>query len=189
VRLGPLGTSTTIWPIVPAQDDQWWWVWSSRWNKNWQGKPKYLEKTCLSVTLSSTNPKWSDLGSNAGRCGGKPATNRLSYGTASCFLLVSCLDYSSDMDCSLYTPEDRTLWKQACRLDGVSKPMDGYKWSASCTGRFIPGGRAPLLSFYMRLDQMCWRSGNFPDLYSGSARFEPRPEHRPPWQNFPQSLQ
>jgi hypothetical protein len=45
----------------------WWWAWSSRWNENWHGKPKYSEKTCpLSL---------------CGR-GGKPATNRLSCGAA-----------------------------------------------------------------------------------------------------------
>jgi hypothetical protein len=27
VRLSPLGTSSIIWPIVPAPDDRWWWVW------------------------------------------------------------------------------------------------------------------------------------------------------------------
>jgi hypothetical protein len=32
--------------------------------------------------LSTTNPTWPDLGSNPGRRGGKPLTNRLSYGTA-----------------------------------------------------------------------------------------------------------
>jgi hypothetical protein len=36
VRLSPLGTSATNWPIVPASDDRWW-VWCSRWNENWQG--------------------------------------------------------------------------------------------------------------------------------------------------------
>jgi hypothetical protein len=46
---------------------------SSRWNENWQGKPKYSEKTCPSATLS-INPTWPDLGSNPGRRGGKPAT-------------------------------------------------------------------------------------------------------------------
>jgi hypothetical protein len=79
VRLSPLGTSATNWPIVPAPDDSWW-VWSSRWNENWEGKPKYSEKTCPSVTLSTTNPTWPNLGSKPGRRGGKPATNRLSYG-------------------------------------------------------------------------------------------------------------
>jgi hypothetical protein len=82
VRPSPLVTSATNRPIVPAPDDRWWWMWSSRWNENWQGKPKYSEKTCPKATLSTTNPTWFDLGSNPGRCGGKPATNSLSYGTA-----------------------------------------------------------------------------------------------------------
>jgi hypothetical protein len=70
------------WPIVPAPDDRWW-LWSNRWNANWQGKPKYSEKTCPSATLSTTNPTWPDPCSNPGcRCG-KSATNRLSYGAAS----------------------------------------------------------------------------------------------------------
>jgi hypothetical protein len=42
MRLSPLGTSATNWPIVPAPDDRWW-TWSSRWNENWQGKRKYSE--------------------------------------------------------------------------------------------------------------------------------------------------
>jgi hypothetical protein len=82
VRLSPLGTSTTNWPIARAPDNRWWRVWSSRWNKIWQGKPKYSEETCTSATLSTTNPTWPDMESNPGRRGGKPATNRLSYGKA-----------------------------------------------------------------------------------------------------------
>jgi hypothetical protein len=82
VRLSLIATSATIWPTVSAPDDRWWWVWSIRWNENWQGKPKYSEKTCASATLSTTNPIWPDLGSNPGRRVKKPATNRLSYGTA-----------------------------------------------------------------------------------------------------------
>jgi hypothetical protein len=45
VRLSPLGTSATIWPIVPAPNGGWWWVWGNRWN-DWQEKPNYSEKTC-----------------------------------------------------------------------------------------------------------------------------------------------
>jgi hypothetical protein len=48
---------TGNWPAycnVPAPDDRRW-VWSSRWNENREGKPKYSEKTCLSATLSTTN--------------------------------------------------------------------------------------------------------------------------------------
>jgi hypothetical protein len=50
--------------------------------EDWQGKPKYSEKTCPSATLSTTNPTRLDPGLNPGRRGGKPATNRLSYGVA-----------------------------------------------------------------------------------------------------------
>jgi hypothetical protein len=39
-------------------------------------------KTCPSATLSTTNPTCPDPGSNPGRRGEKPATNRLSYSTA-----------------------------------------------------------------------------------------------------------
>jgi hypothetical protein len=86
VRLSPLGTSAvTNWPILPVPDDRWW-VWSSQWNEYRQGKPRYSEETCPSATLSTTNPTWPDLGSNPGRRGGKPATNRLSYGTDYFFL-------------------------------------------------------------------------------------------------------
>jgi hypothetical protein len=67
-----------FWPIVPVPGDRWC-VWSSRWNENWQGKPKHSEETCAGDTLSTTNPTSLDLGSNPGRRGEKPATNRLSY--------------------------------------------------------------------------------------------------------------
>jgi hypothetical protein len=52
------------------------------WNENWQGKPKYSAETCPSAILSTTNPTWPDPGANPGRCSGKPATSRLSCGTA-----------------------------------------------------------------------------------------------------------
>jgi hypothetical protein len=65
----------------------WLWGWRIiRWNKDWQGKPKYSEKTCPSATLSATNPIWPDPGSNPGRRGGKSATNRLRYGAACVYL-------------------------------------------------------------------------------------------------------
>jgi hypothetical protein len=46
------------------------------------GEPKYSEKICPSATLSTTNPTWLDPVLNPGRRGGKPATNRLSFGAA-----------------------------------------------------------------------------------------------------------
>jgi hypothetical protein len=81
VRLSPLGTSATNCSTVPAPDDRWW-VWSRRWNKNWQGKPKYSDKTFPTAALSTTKPTWPYLSLNPGRRGGISATNRLSYGTA-----------------------------------------------------------------------------------------------------------
>jgi hypothetical protein len=53
------------WPIVPAPDDRWWWLWSNWWNEDWQGKPKYSEKTCPNATLSTKNPNWPDPSSKA----------------------------------------------------------------------------------------------------------------------------
>jgi hypothetical protein len=76
------------WHIVPAPDDRWWSLWSNWWNEDWQGKPKYWEKTCPSATLS-TNPTWLESGSNRGRRGGKPVTNRLSNGMDLCTILSS----------------------------------------------------------------------------------------------------
>jgi hypothetical protein len=59
----------------------WLWGWNIWWNE-WQGKPKYSEKTCPSATLSTTNTTWPDPGLIPGRRSGKPATNRFSYGSA-----------------------------------------------------------------------------------------------------------
>ena len=39
-------------------------------------------KTCPSATLSTTNPTWTDPGSNLGLRDERPATYRLSHGTA-----------------------------------------------------------------------------------------------------------
>jgi hypothetical protein len=39
-------------------------------------------ETCPSATLSTTNPTWTDPGWNPGLRGERPATNRLSHGTA-----------------------------------------------------------------------------------------------------------
>jgi hypothetical protein len=47
----------------------------------WQGKPKYLDKTCPIASLSTTDSTLIDPGSNPGRRGRKLATNCLSYGT------------------------------------------------------------------------------------------------------------
>jgi hypothetical protein len=79
VRLGPLSTLATNWPIVTTLDDRW--VWSIWRNENWQEKPKYSEKTCLTATLLTTNPIFHDRGSNTSCRDGKSKTTFLSYGT------------------------------------------------------------------------------------------------------------
>jgi hypothetical protein len=39
-------------------------------------------KTCPSATLSTTNPTWTNSGSNPVLLGERPVTNRISHGTA-----------------------------------------------------------------------------------------------------------
>jgi hypothetical protein len=87
-KLGPLDTSATSGlRTCPG----WLWGWRTWWNKDWQGKPKHSEKTCPRATLSTTNPTWPDPGANPDRCGGIPATNRLSYGAAKHFRYITLL--------------------------------------------------------------------------------------------------
>jgi hypothetical protein len=57
-------------------------VMEHQWNLIDRGKPKYSGKTCPSATLSTTNPTWTDPGSNLGLCSGKLADNHLRHGTA-----------------------------------------------------------------------------------------------------------
>jgi hypothetical protein len=75
----PLGTSATEWPIIPAPGD----YDDGEFGGMKIGKGNQsTEETCPSAILSTTNPTWPDMGANPGRSGGKPATNRLSYGAA-----------------------------------------------------------------------------------------------------------
>jgi hypothetical protein len=46
------------------------------------GETEVLGENLPSATLSTTNPTWPEPCSNPDRRGEKPATNRLSYGTA-----------------------------------------------------------------------------------------------------------
>jgi hypothetical protein len=68
-------------PMAYCASPGWLWWWRNLWN-DWQGKLKYSEKTCPSAALSTRNPTCCP-DANPGRPGGKPASNRLSYGTAS----------------------------------------------------------------------------------------------------------
>jgi hypothetical protein len=53
VRLSPLGNWATIWPIVPDPDDRWW-VWSSRWNENWQEHGVFIPRLGDGIILNVT---------------------------------------------------------------------------------------------------------------------------------------
>jgi hypothetical protein len=45
-------------------------------------------KTRPSATLSTTNPTWTDPGTNLGLCGERPVNNHLSHGTAKFHLIM-----------------------------------------------------------------------------------------------------
>jgi hypothetical protein len=65
----------------------------------WQGKPKYSEKTCPSVALSTTNHTCCPY-ANPGRRGGKPVSNRWATAWPMTYMLVRCLGvifYSENM--------------------------------------------------------------------------------------------
>jgi hypothetical protein len=69
-------------------------VMEHRWNETDRGKPKYSGgKPCPNATLYTTNPTRTDPGSNPSLRGERPATNRLSHGTA----LDSVRDFLSNV--------------------------------------------------------------------------------------------
>jgi hypothetical protein len=80
-----------------------WWRWAvflpsftsnDQWNEIDRGKPTTRRKICPSATLSTTNLTWIDPGKNPGLRSGRPATNRLSHGTAHARLSSSYLPRS-----------------------------------------------------------------------------------------------
>jgi hypothetical protein len=110
VQSGPLGTAAINRPIVPAPgdyDDGEIGGMIGRGNRSTRREPapvplcppetphaawtrtraaavgsQQLTAWATSATLFTTNPTWPGSGSNPGRRGGKPTSNRLSYGTA-----------------------------------------------------------------------------------------------------------
>jgi hypothetical protein len=85
--IGSTGHCGHQWPIVPTPGD---YDDGEIGGIIGRGSRKYSEKTCPSAALSTTNPTCCP-DANPCRRGGKPATNRLSYGTATrspCYLSV-----------------------------------------------------------------------------------------------------
>jgi hypothetical protein len=68
-------------------------------------------KAYPSATLSTTNPTWTDTGSNPGLRGRKPATNSLSHGTTFLIDLITRIIFGED-----YRPLSSSLWNllQSC---------------------------------------------------------------------------
>jgi hypothetical protein len=82
IQVGPLDTAATNMPIVAAPGD---YDDGEIGEMIERGNPKYTGKSCPSVALSTTNPTCCpDV--NPGLCGGKPATNRLSYRTGKTYV-------------------------------------------------------------------------------------------------------
>jgi hypothetical protein len=79
VKLGTLGTAATNRPIGPAQGD---YDDGEIGGITGRGNRSTRRKTCPNATLSTQNPTCCP-DANPGRRGGKPTTNRLSYGMAS----------------------------------------------------------------------------------------------------------
>jgi hypothetical protein len=107
----------------------WLWGWRIWWNE-WQGKPKYSEKTCRDTALSTTNPTWPDPGLNPGRRGGKPATNRFSYGAANIICLLG-VTWRKEFTLSLGSE------KRVCIYDTGLELHSGYN-SEDCLEQRVP---------------------------------------------------
>jgi hypothetical protein len=102
------------------------------WNEDWQGKPKYSEKACTSAALTTTNPTWLHPGLNLDRGrGGKPATNRLSYGAA--YLLPEAQSHSQPtIEIPLHNVSEDGLvsvfrTRHGCQHDAVSQTWPCHK--------------------------------------------------------------
>jgi hypothetical protein len=84
-------------------------------------------KTCPRATFYATNPTWTDPGSNPGVRGGRPATNRLSHGTA--YQWIFCLwNHNLGWELSIFAVQIFTvfffsdLYKKSVIRQGILEP-------------------------------------------------------------------
>jgi hypothetical protein len=90
-------------------------------------------KTCPSVTLSTTNPTWTDPGSNPRLRGGRPATNRLSqlHGLSyvySVYCGIGSLFYPTTIDCHLLSVRVLKTLEYPCKHNRESaRSTDCYR--------------------------------------------------------------
>jgi hypothetical protein len=112
-----------LWPIIQTpmidEDD----FWSSWWNELWQGKPKYSEKTYPSTTLSATISHMT-RSRTPDRSGGKPATNRLSYGAA---LMIGFIDTSVQLQSIITAHTLNSFWTTSVwRISDCSQSLTDF---------------------------------------------------------------
>jgi hypothetical protein len=75
---------SVLWPLLAyCTSPRWWMMVIVEQLVGWRlaGETEVLGENLPSATLSATKPTWPDPSSNPGRRGGKPAANRLSYGS------------------------------------------------------------------------------------------------------------
>jgi hypothetical protein len=111
---------------------------------------------------STTNPTWPYLGSNPGRRGKNPATNRLSYGTAviitnNTYELIEML-YKQAVKVSMCLTNEALMkvyeWMDVQSHVFLTLALVRGEWSASCLTRFPPGKEPP---------GTYWRLGGVPE--------------------------
>jgi hypothetical protein len=110
-----------------------------RWN-DWQGKPKYSEKTCPSAALSTTSPTCCPY-ANPGRRGGKPESNRWATARPTFMIryvlretvLLRVLHSNLYCKITLYSQHHLTLYQSVlgdasvyCIVTCVSVTIDGF---------------------------------------------------------------
>jgi hypothetical protein len=140
MRLNPLGTSASNWPILPAPDDRWWWVWSGgmrigRGNTSSRRKP-------APVPLCPPHSTWPGI--EPGVLSMKPATNHLSNGTVR--MICNTRNYwvfgLRPSSCTL----KNTTWICFCPyLSHIRTPVDGNRSSFRnvVLSRLQEDGRSP----------------------------------------------
>jgi hypothetical protein len=89
-------------PMAYCASPGWLWWLSNRWN-DWQGKPKYSEKTCPSTALSTTTPHAARTRTRAAAVGSQRLIAELQHGLFHCLLYILHI-YESDCDREKYIP-------------------------------------------------------------------------------------
>jgi hypothetical protein len=110
-----------------------------RWNDIDRGSRITRRKTCPSATLSTTNPTWTDPGANLGFRVKRPATNRLSHGTANMVVndsesrpltLILIVWASGFYYCSA-VPVNKSLWENQRLFICFSIRTEGHAQKAT----------------------------------------------------------